>query len=324
MTMPLTRITHLVEAELGAVNETILRCLESPVDVIKKIGHYLVDSGGKRIRPLVLLLTSKACNVQGDAPLTMAAILEFIHTATLFHDDVVDGSKLRRGRPTANRIWDNASAVLVGDFLYSRAFQMMVTLDSMTAMRILADATNIIAEGEVLQLSHRFQPDIDESRYLHVIRLKTAKLFEAAAQLGAVMAHQPSSIENALAQYGLHLGTAFQIIDDMLDYSAPSETWGKSIGNDLAEGKATLPLIYALTQANATQAQHIRQAIQTGNLGDLSIIQEAIVSTGAIDYTMRRAAQETERAIDALSCLPPSPYREAMAALAKFAISRSH
>lgn len=322
--MSLAEITDLLSADLQAVNQTILRCLESRVEVINKIGHYMIESGGKRIRPLVVLLSSKACDAQGDTPITMAAIIEFIHTATLLHDDVVDGSTLRRGRPTANRVWDNPTAVLVGDFLYSRAFQMIVSLNSMDCMRILAEATNVIAEGEVLQLAHRFQPDIDEARYLNVIRFKTAKLFEAAAQLGAVLAKQPHSIEQNLAQYGMHIGTAFQLVDDVLDYQAANESWGKNIGDDLAEGKATLPLIYALKNATEAQAKLIRQAIQQGNLEDLSVIQETIVSTGAIDYTLQAAKNEIQLAKEALSYLPPSRHHQAMLDLATFAITRKN
>jgi octaprenyl-diphosphate synthase len=322
--MSLTPITNLIQTELHAVNETILHALSSPVDAIKQIGHYLINSGGKRIRPLVVLLSSKACEAPTEISITMSAIIEFIHTATLLHDDVVDGSALRRGRPTANHVWDNASAVLVGDFLYSRAFQLMVSVDSMPAMRILADATNTIAEGEVLQLAHRFQPDVQEDSYFNVIRLKTAKLFEAAAQLGAIMGEKSLAVQQNLGTYGMHLGTAFQLVDDVLDYQAASDSWGKNIGADLSEGKTTLPLIYALKEGNATQSGTIRSAIKEGNVGDLAVVQEAIVSTGAIDYTMRAAQQEIQHALQALEILPNSEYREALASLAHFAISRGY
>ncbi|MGD9592279.1 MAG: polyprenyl synthetase family protein, partial [Candidatus Berkiella sp.] len=211
--MPFAAITALLQTELQAMNETIIRSLESQVPVINKISHYLIQSGGKRIRPLVVLLTSRACQAPLDQAITMAAIIEFIHTATLLHDDVVDDSKLRRGKLTANRVWDNPTAILVGDFLYSRAFQMMVSIKSMGCMGILSETTNVIAEGEVLQLAHRFEPDIDEARYLKVIHYKTAKLFEAAGQLGAVLAKQSSDVEQALGNYGLHLGMAFQLVD---------------------------------------------------------------------------------------------------------------
>ncbi len=322
--MPLQAITQLVSADLLAVNNTILQSLESHVEVINQIGHYLINSGGKRVRPLVVLLSSKSCFAKGQAPISMAAIIEFIHTATLLHDDVVDGSKLRRGRPTANHVWDNPTAVLVGDFLYSRAFQMMVSLNSMSAMHILADATNVIAEGEVLQLAHRHQPEVSEEQYLKVIHFKTAKLFEAAAQLGAVMGNQPSEVVSGLARYGLQLGMAFQLADDVLDYQATNELWGKNIGNDLAEGKATLPLIFAMKAAPPQQAAQIRDAIIQGNLADLELIQEAIVSTGAIEYTLMVAKKAVQQAQDALTCLPASPYREAMAELAGFAITRGN
>lgn len=322
--MPFAAISRIVETELCAVNATILRCLESHVPSIEEIGRYLVDSGGKRIRSLLTLLSAKACGAKNDSYITMAAIIEFIHTATLLHDDVVDSSELRRGRLTANQVWDNPSAILVGDFLYSRAFQMMVSLNSMASMRILAEATNMIAEGEVLQLGHRFQPQIQEAQYFRVIKLKTAKLFEASAQLGAVIADLPTEVENALARYGMHLGIAFQLIDDVLDYQASSENWGKSIGNDLAEGKITLPLIYALQRATADQAQQIKQAIEAGSLENLSAIQEIIVSTGAIEDTLRKAKNESDMAIECLNVLSPSPYRDAMADLAKFAVSRGN
>jgi octaprenyl-diphosphate synthase len=322
--MPLYAITQLVQADLLAVNEAILRSLESHVEVINQIGHYLINSGGKRIRPLVVLLSSRACQTKGQQPITMAAIIEFIHTATLLHDDVVDGSQLRRGRPTANHVWDNPTAVLVGDFLYSRAFQMMVSLDSMASMRILADATNVIAEGEVLQLAHRHEPNVSEEQYLQVIHFKTAKLFEAAAQLGGVMANKDPLIIQAMAEYGLQIGMAFQLADDVLDYQATNDAWGKNIGNDLAEGKATLPLIFAMKHASEATARRIREAILQGNLADLALIQEAIVTTGAIEYTQQVARNAVDKAQSALSHLPPSPYRDALADLAMFAITRGN
>lgn len=319
--MSFADLSLLVKDELQAVNHTILQALRSPVEIINQIGHYLIKSGGKRIRPLVVLLSSHVCQAPLQQAITMAAIIEFIHTATLLHDDVIDNSHLRRGQPTANQRWDSPSAILVGDFLYSRAFQMMVALNNMPAMQILADATNTIAEGEVLQLTHRYQVDVDEKRYFNVIQLKTAKLFEAAAQLGGVLGHQPQ-LEKALAVYGLHLGNAFQLIDDVLDYQATDAVWGKNIGTDLAEGKITLPLIYALSQAKPHEAQLIRQAIQTGKSEDLSAIQQIMSTTGAIDYTIEKAKQETQLAIEALQTLSHSSYRDAMAALAKFAIHR--
>lgn len=322
--MPLQAITQLVTADLLAVNDAILQSLESQVEVIRQIGHYLINSGGKRIRPLVVLLSSNACQAKGQAAIAMSAIIEFIHTATLLHDDVVDGSKLRRGQPTANHVWDNPTAVLVGDFLYSRSFQMMVALNNMTAMRILADATNVIAEGEVLQLAHRHQPNISEEQYLKVIHFKTATLFEAAASLGAVLGNQSSQVIQSMAQYGLSLGMAFQLADDVLDYQANNSDWGKNIGDDLAEGKATMPLIYTMKNAPQKQAQMIRSAIEKGSIEDIGLIQEAIVSSGAIDYTYKVAKEAVQKAQDALLCLPASPYREALAELAAFAIMRSN
>lgn len=322
--MPFAAITALLQTELQAMNETIIRCLESQVEVINKISHYLIESGGKRIRPLVVLLTSKACQAPTDQAVTMAAIIEFIHTATLLHDDVVDDSKLRRGRLTANRVWDNPTAILVGDFLYSRAFQMMVGINSMACMKILSEATNVIAEGEVLQLAHRFVPDIDEARYLKVIHYKTAKLFEAAGQLGPILAKQSPEIEQSLGNFGLHLGMAFQLVDDVLDYQATNQNWGKNIGADLSEGKATLPLIYALKHASDTQAKHIRQAILAGSVNDIAIIQETIVSSGAVAYTMEKAKQEVEKAKQCLEVLDPSPYKEALNNLANFALQRGN
>jgi len=322
--MSLAPINRLIEAELLAVNETILRSLHSQVDAIQEIGLYLIGSGGKRIRPLVVLLSANACNAPTALAVTMSTIIEFIHTATLLHDDVVDGSQLRRGRPTANHVWDNASAVLVGDFLYSRAFQLMVSVNSMRAMDILAQATNAIAQGEVIQLSHRFAPDTTEENYFRVIGLKTATLFEAAAKLGAVIGAQNPDTEAHLAKYGMHLGIAFQLVDDVLDYRATSDSWGKQVGTDLCEGKITLPLIYALQTASPPVAERIRQAIQKGQADDLPLVQEAIVSTGAIDYTMQAAEREIQHALQALTILPESRYREALHALAQFALSRAY
>lgn len=320
--MPLAQISALLAHELHALNETILQSLESQVDVIQKMGHYLVESGGKRIRPLVAILSSKVCEVKGNLPITMAVIIEFIHTATLLHDDVVDGSKMRRGKLTANRVWDNPTAILVGDFLYSRSFQLMVSLNSMVAMEILADATNAIAEGEVLQLTHRNQPDIDENRYRKVISLKTAKLFEAAALMGSCTQNHSIDVKVALGKYGHHLGMAFQIVDDLLDYQADSETLGKNLGDDLAEGKMTLPLIYALKHASSSDSEKIRQIILTGNLSHFAEIKELIVSSGAIDYTMHAAKKEAALAAEAIADLPASVYRDAMVKLSDFAISR--
>lgn len=319
--MSLASITALVQDELHLVNALIRARLTSQVKEVELIAHYLIEAGGKRIRLIVTLLSARACGLNDSSMISMATIIEFIHSATLLHDDVVDGSTLRRGRPTANHVWDNPSAVLVGDFLYTRAFQMMVELNSLSVMRILADATNAIAEGEVLQLTHRFAPDVTEARYLNVIALKTAKLFEAATELGAVLAGESESCQKSLASYGYHLGVAFQLVDDLLDYQA-GEVWGKNVGDDLAEGKVTLPLIYALAQAEEKEASYLREAIRAGAIDDLSRIQESIVSSGAIDYTMHAAKREMQLAIDAIAPLPASAYKTALIDLATFAVNR--
>lgn len=280
--------------------------------------------GGKRLRPVLVLLSARAFGYPGMAHINLAAIVEFIHTATLLHDDVVDASELRRGQETVNSLWGNEASVLVGDFLYSRSFQMMVDVDNMRIMSILANATNIIAEGEVMQLLNCNDPDTTEARYLDVIRFKTAKLFEAAAQLGAVISGAPAEQEAAIARYGMHLGTAFQLVDDVLDYSASPEEMGKNIGDDLAEGKPTLPLIRAMSQADSTRAQLIRQAIEQGGRAHIAEVIAAIESTDAIAYTARKAHYEADLAIEALRSIPPSPYHDALMALAEFSVSRTH
>jgi len=309
---------------MAAVNRLIREALHSEVALIDQLGHYIVNSGGKRLRPLLVLLAARACGYQGRAHIDLAAIIEFIHTATLLHDDVVDASELRRGRETANAIWGNEASVLVGDFLYSRAFQMMVQVGSMRVMEIMADATNTIAEGEVMQLLNCHDPDTTEARYLQVIYCKTAKLFEAGTQLGAVLAQLAPERERAMAAFGRHLGNAFQLIDDVLDYSAdPSET-GKNIGDDLAEGKPTLPLIHAMAHGTPEQAAVIRDAIEQGGRDRMQAVSEAVESTGAIAYTAQLARAEADRALAALDDLPPSVYREALAALTAFAIERTY
>lgn len=317
-------ITDLMKKELSELNSIIEVSLSSRIEAVNQIAHHIISSGGKRIRPILFLLCTKLCHPHQTQPtLQMAAIIEFIHTATLLHDDVVDAAHLRRGHPTVNAIWDNASAVLVGDFLYSRAFQMMVALNNMEAMRILSDTTNTIAEGEVLQLSCRRQLTMDETRYLQIIYYKTAKLFEASAQLGALLTEQTKEKEQALASYGKHLGMAFQLMDDLLDYAGDTEAFGKNIGADLNEGKMTLPLIYALQTSSPQHALLLKEAIQTGFATDLSAIQEIIVSSGAIDYTMVKAKQEVEKAKQALCHLPPCLHRTALTYLAEFAITRN-
>ncbi len=317
-------VQTLIGAEMRAVNALIQKRLCSEVALINQIGAYIVNSGGKRLRPMLALLGARACGYTGSQHVNLAAIIELIHTATLLHDDVVDGSELRRGKDTANTLWGNEASVLVGDFLYSRAFEMMVETNEMRVMEILAHATNTIAEGEVMQLLNCHDPDTTEARYLAVIRCKTAKLFEAACQLGAVLAQQDSAVEQALAAYGMHLGTAFQLIDDALDYSAAPEETGKNIGDDLAEGKPTLPLIYALQHGTARQAALIRTAIEHGTLDQIEEVQRAIEMSGALAYTARSARREADQAHAALSALSASSYTDALHALAEFSVSRNY
>jgi octaprenyl-diphosphate synthase len=317
-------IRALVAEDMARVDVLIQRRLHSEVGLIDQLGHYIVNSGGKRLRPALVLLSAGAAGYRGEAHIELAAVVEFIHTATLLHDDVVDASQLRRGRATANQRWGNEASVLVGDFLYSRAFQMMVDVRSMRVMDILADATNTIAEGEVQQLLNRQDPETTEQRYLQVIHNKTARLFEAAAQLGAVIAGSTPAIEEALTGYGRHVGVAYQLIDDVLDYSASSNELGKNIGDDLAEGKPTLPLLYAMWHGDREQSKTIREAIRNGGLDNLTGIMAAIESTGAIAYTAARAGEEARKAAEALARVPNSVYREALYALARFAVERTH
>jgi octaprenyl-diphosphate synthase len=322
--MYIDEIRALISEDMQAVDQLIRQQLHSEVVLINQLGAYIINSGGKRLRPVLVLLAARACDYQGNAHIDVAAIIEFIHTATLLHDDVVDDSSLRRGRETANAIWGNEASVLVGDFLYSRSFQMMVAIRSMRVMDILANTTNTIAEGEVMQLLNCQDPDTTEERYMDVIHCKTAKLFEAAAQLGAVLADRPLSEEEALANYGMHLGTAFQLIDDMLDYSDSSAAIGKNIGDDLAEGKPTLPLIYAMRHGAPREASIIREAILQGGRENIGVITKTIESTGAIAYTTALAKLESERAIAALEAIPESPYKEALISLAEFSVSRTY
>jgi len=317
-------IRQLVRADIQAVDRLILERLRSDVALINELGRYIINSGGKRLRPLLVLLASRACGYQGHDHIELAAVIEFIHTATLLHDDVVDASDLRRGNQTANAIWGNEAAVLVGDFLYSRSFEMMVSVGSMRVMEILSHTTNVIAEGEVLQLLNCHDPDTTEDRYRDVIRYKTAKLFEASAHLGAVLGGQPQHIEQAMARYGMHLGTAFQLIDDALDYGSSSEDIGKNIGDDLAEGKPTLPLIHAMRNGTPEQVKAIRAAIEKGGREGIDTVMEAIESTRAIAYTAQSAQDEADLAIEALAELPAGPYKEALYGLADFSVNRSY
>lgn len=321
--MNLNEINALMADDMKGVNQLISTELQSDVALINQLGLYIVHSGGKRLRPLLAVTAARALGYQGQGHLTLATIIEFIHTATLLHDDVVDASELRRGEKTANAVFGNEASVLVGDFLYTRAFQLMVTIDSMKVMKILADATNIISEGEVLQLMNCNDPETTESRYFDVIYGKTAKLFEAATQLGAVLAEQDEAIEKALAAYGRHLGTAFQLVDDLLDYTAESEVMGKQAGDDLAEGKPTLPLLYAMWHGNETESAAIRSAIEQGNGRDqLQTILATMSRTGALDYTRSKALEEVRLAQQQLQCLPASVYRDALHALADIAVDR--
>lgn len=317
-------IRGLIKDDMEAVNELVHEKLRSGVPLIDQLGNYIVNSGGKRLRPVLVLLSANCFAYPGRDHIKLAAIIEFIHTATLLHDDVVDASMLRRGKATVNQRWGNEASVLVGDFLYSRAFQMMVEVQSAHIMAILADATNTIAEGEVQQLLNRGDPDTTEQRYLEVIHNKTAKLFEAAAQVGAVIAGQDRQTERAMAVYGKHLGIAYQLIDDVLDYSASSEGLGKNIGDDLAEGKPTLPLLYALWHGSHQQTAVIKSAIHHGGRRDLKQINAAIEATGALDYTAERARKEAGIAMEAIATLPRSEYQEALLALARFATERKH
>ncbi|BAV33230.1 octaprenyl diphosphate synthase [Sulfuricaulis limicola] len=317
-------IKALVRDDLRAVDREIETRLQSDVALINQMGSYIVHSGGKRLRPVLVLLGSRAFGYQGDAHIRLAAIIEFIHTATLLHDDVVDASELRRGHTTANTIWGNEASVLVGDFLYSRAFEMMVEVGSMRVMQILAHTTNTIAKGEVMQLLNCHDPETTEERYIEVIRNKTAKLFQAGAQLAAVISGQNQQIEEDMASYGMHLGTAFQLVDDALDYGRDNHDLGKNIGDDLAEGKPTLPLIYTLRQGNNRQRELIRTAIEEGGLAQMEEVMDAIESTGSITYTARRAEDEASRATAALAAIPDSPYKQALLDLAHFSVHRSY
>ncbi|WP_370280332.1 octaprenyl diphosphate synthase [Pontibacterium sp.] len=312
-----------IEPQFEAVNDYIINHLGSNVPLVEKIGHYIVESGGKRLRPLLVLLSANACGYNGDKHVPLAAIIEFIHTATLLHDDVVDNSELRRGKDTANAKWGNAPSVLVGDFLYSRAFQVMVEIGSMDIMQVISNATNVIAEGEVLQLLNAKNPDTTEDAYMQVILGKTAMLFEAATESGAILTDCTAEEREALRLYGRHLGIAFQLIDDVMDYLSTAEEMGKNVGDDLAEGKPTLPLIHAMREGNDEERQLIRQAIRKGGLDDLEPIMEIVRNTGAITYTQQRAQDEADKAIAALDVLADSSFKETLKQLADIAVKRN-
>ena len=322
--MDIQSIYSLLNDEMSAVDNLIQQRLQSDVALINQLGFYIINSGGKRLRPAITLLSARACGYQGNQHINLATIIEFIHTATLLHDDVVDGSDMRRGKETANNLWGNEASVLVGDFLYTRSFEMMVELNTMRIMQILSHTTNVIAEGEVLQLLNCHDADTTEDRYLEVIHHKTAKLFEAAGLLGAVIAQASPVVEQAMAAYAMHLGSAFQLVDDLLDYSESSDAIGKNIGDDLAEGKPTLPLIHAMRQGSPQQASIIREAIEQGRRDRIDEIIQIIHATGAVDYTAQAAANEVEQAKQALSPLADSEYKQALIGLADFAIARQY
>ncbi len=321
--MALEKINALIGPDMKSVDAVIRQRLHSDVVLVRQVAEYIISSGGKRLRPVLVLLAAGAMGYKGVNHHELAAVVEFIHTATLLHDDVVDESELRRGRETANNLFGNAASVLVGDFLYSRAFQMMVSVGNMRIMQVLADATNIIAEGEVLQLMNCHDADVDEERYLQVIRYKTAKLFQAAARLGAILGGATPEVEEGLAAYGMHLGTAFQLVDDVLDYSADEAETGKHLGDDLAEGKPTLPLIYVMQNGSQEQAACVRRAIEEGGRDDFPAVLEAIRATGALEHTLKQAKLESEVAVRALQALPASQYKDSLVELSVFAVTRS-
>ncbi|MDH4233607.1 MAG: octaprenyl diphosphate synthase [Gallionella sp.] len=320
--MFIENLKQLLAADMAAVDQVIRTRLRSEVLLINQVGEYIINSGGKRLRPALAVLSADAFGYKGKQHYDLAAVVEFIHTATLLHDDVVDESELRRGRETANALFGNSASVLVGDFLYSRAFQMMVEVGEMRVMQTLADATNIIAEGEVLQLLNCHDADVDAANYMRVIHYKTAKLFEAAMRLGAILGKATAADEEAVAKYGMHLGTAFQLVDDVLDYSAEEVQTGKHLGDDLAEGKPTLPLIYALRHGTPAQTAVVRGAIEQGDVGKFAEVLEIIHVTGALDFTRQQALREADLACAAITGLADSKYKQCLLELARFAATR--
>jgi octaprenyl-diphosphate synthase len=317
-------VRALVRDDWTGVNQEILANLQSDVALVNSVSRYIVNSGGKRLRPLLVLLAARACGYEGDKHVQAAVIIEFIHTATLLHDDVVDDSAMRRGHDTANNVFGNQASVLVGDFLYSRSFQLMVKVGHMRIMDVLADATNTIAVGEVLQLMNCNDPETTEQQYMEVIYRKTAKLFEAGMLIGGILAGQTNAVEDALREYGQQLGCAFQLVDDALDYGSSSNDIGKNIGDDLAEGKPTLPLIHALKNAQPQDQLIIRKAIEEGGADQLDSIVKTVRSTGALAYTTRKANEAAEKAINALNEIPDSDYKNALTDLARFAVQRNY
>lgn len=322
--MVLQAARTLVDAELAATDKFILTQLQSDIPLINQMIEYIITCGGKRVRPLILLLSAKAFSQSGEAPVQLASVIELIHTATLLHDDVVDNATLRRGHKTANTVWGNEASVLVGDFLYSRAFQIVVNLRRQSVLDIFAQATHYMAEGEILQLVHAHNPDTTEATYFDVIQRKTAKLFEVAAELGVALLERADSAMQAMRSYGLDLGLAYQLIDDVLDYSDAPEQTGKNIGNDLAEGKMTLLMIEALRKGSKAEKAVLRQAIESGKTDSVTSVIEIIESTGAIEYTAQLAKQYAHKACSALTQVPASPYRQALHDLAEFVVQRTY
>jgi len=323
--MDIKTIQTLIDADMQKVNETILAQLNSEVTLINQLGYYIIQSGGKRIRPMIAALSANALGYRGEQHITCAAFIEFIHTATLLHDDVVDESAMRRGNPTANAEFGNAASVLVGDFIYTRAFQLMTQLNSLKILQIMSEATNVIAEGEVQQLMNICDPNTTEENYMRVIYSKTARLFEASTQTAAIVANATAEQELALQDYGRYLGTAFQLVDDVLDYSANAIQLGKNVGDDLAEGKPTLPLLHAMHHGNETQAQLIRKTIEQG--GNRDVLDEVLAIMNeyqSLDYAMARAKQEAQKAVDAIQILPENEYKRALISLAYLSVSRSY
>lgn len=322
--MDFKAIQTLTADDMAKVNETIQAQLNSDVSLINQLGFYIVSGGGKRLRPLLAILSARALGYQGEAHTTAAAFIEFLHTATLLHDDVVDESDMRRGKATANAAFGNAASVLVGDFIYTRSFQMMTTLGSLRILELMSDAVNVIAEGEVQQLMNCNDPNTTEENYLQVIYSKTARLFEAATQIGAILSNASPEIETALQNYGKYLGTAFQLIDDVMDYTSDGNEMGKNVGDDLAEGKPTLPLLYAMQHGTSEQKEMIREAIEKANgMEQLDAILAAMKQTGSLEYTTNKALKEADKAINELSILPESEYKQALIALAHMAVNRT-
>lgn len=322
--MDFKAIQTLTANDMAKVNETIQAQLNSDVSLINQLGFYIVSGGGKRLRPLLALLSARALGYQGEAHITSAAFIEFIHTATLLHDDVVDESDMRRGKATANAAFGNAASVLVGDFIYTRSFQMMTTLGSLKILELMSEAVNVIAEGEVQQLMNCNNPDTTEESYMQVIYSKTARLFEAATQIGAILSESSPEVETAMQNYGKYLGTAFQLIDDVMDYTADGKEMGKNVGDDLAEGKPTLPLLYAMHNAAPVQASMIREAIEKANgMERLDDIMSVMKKTGSLEYTTNKAYEEADKAIAELSVVPDSEYKQALITLAHLAVKRS-